>query len=149
MAQEYLDGQEVIINQGKVVGGGTVLNGMVWTRGSRKDYDAWDDLNNVIGRPKRYDWRWDDMLPYFRKVGRMSDRLGDVEAADIFGVRQNENFTVDVDDETRETYHIWPEEEVHGSDGLVQVSYPHYIYGQSGTMIPVINDPLLHGSDVS
>lgn len=69
VGQEYLNGQKVIINQGKVVGGGTILNGMVWTRGSRKDYDTWDDLNNHAGRQKLYDWRWDDILPYFRKVG--------------------------------------------------------------------------------
>lgn len=69
MRQEYLYNQQVEINQGKVVGGGTILNGMVWTRGSRKDYDTWDDLNNVQGKLKNYDWRWDNMLPYFRKVG--------------------------------------------------------------------------------
>lgn len=51
------------------MGGGTVLNGLVWTRGSRKDYDAWDDLNHVAGRTKKYGWRWNDMLPYFIKVG--------------------------------------------------------------------------------
>lgn len=67
--QEYLDGQTVLINQGKVVGGGTILNGMVWTRGSSSDYDSWDDLNaNASGGMPRYGWRWTDLLPYFEKV---------------------------------------------------------------------------------
>lgn len=66
--QEYLNNRNVALNQGKVVGGGTILNGMVWTRGSSRDYDAWGDLNDVEGRPDGYDWRWEDLLPYFQKV---------------------------------------------------------------------------------
>lgn len=66
--QQYLDGQTVKLNQGKVVGGGTVLNGMVWTRGSVGDYDAWDELNTVDGQAGEYGWGWDDLLPYFQKV---------------------------------------------------------------------------------
>lgn len=68
MDQEYLDGRAITISQGKVVGGGTVLNGMVWTRGSAKDYDAWDSLNNLETASKLYKWRWSDLLPYFEKV---------------------------------------------------------------------------------
>lgn len=68
VGQEYLDGHTVTLNQGKVVGGGTILNGMVWTRGSAKDYDAWDSLNNMQLESKRYDWQWSDLLPYFQKV---------------------------------------------------------------------------------
>lgn len=83
VGQEYLDGQAVELNQGKVVGGGTILNGMVWTRGSSKDYDTWDDLNNVSGRSKLYNWRWDDLLPYFRKVRiYMSSGPGETETVD-------------------------------------------------------------------
>lgn len=40
---------------------------------------------------------------------------------------------MDVDSEIREKYQIRPDDEVHGSKGFVQVSYPHYIYEQSGT----------------
>lgn len=39
---------------------------------------------------------------------------------------------MNIDSEVHETYQIWPEEDVHGSDGFVQVSYPNYIYEQSG-----------------
>lgn len=66
--QEHLDGQEVAFNQGKVVGGGTILNGMVWTRGSAKDYDSWGNLNDVEGQTNQYNWRWNDLVPYFQKV---------------------------------------------------------------------------------
>jgi choline dehydrogenase-like flavoprotein len=43
-----------------VVGGGTVVNGMGYARGSKADYDAWEALGNP-------GWGWDGMLPYFRK----------------------------------------------------------------------------------
>lgn len=66
--QEYLDGHTVRINQGKVVGGGTVLNGMVWTHSSARDYDVWADLNENATQTAKYSWRWADLLPYFKKV---------------------------------------------------------------------------------
>ncbi|KAA8624046.1 hypothetical protein SMACR_07654 [Sordaria macrospora] len=43
-----------------VVGGGSVVNGMGYLRGSKEDYDAWEALGNP-------GWGWDDLLPYFRK----------------------------------------------------------------------------------
>lgn len=67
--QEYLDGHSVRLNQGKVLGGGTVLNGLVWTRSAARDYDVWADLNNLNNQSSvKYSWRWDDLLPYFQKV---------------------------------------------------------------------------------
>lgn len=66
--QKYLNNRNVALNQGKVVGGGTILNGMVWTRGSSRDYDAWGDLNDIEVRSNGYHWRWEDLLPYFQKV---------------------------------------------------------------------------------
>lgn len=43
------------------VGGGTVVNGLFFDRGSAPDYDAWEELGNP-------GWGWEGMLPYFRKV---------------------------------------------------------------------------------
>lgn len=66
--QEYLDGHAVRLNQGKVLGGGTILNGMVWTRSSARDYDVWAELNENGTQAAKYSWRWADLLPYFKKV---------------------------------------------------------------------------------
>lgn len=61
VAQTYLDSNPRSIPQGHALGGGTLLNGMLWNRGSRGDYDDWVSLGNE-------GWGWDDLLPYFMKV---------------------------------------------------------------------------------
>ncbi|KAL8789648.1 MAG: hypothetical protein Q9213_001084 [Squamulea squamosa] len=49
-----------------VVGGGTVINGMFFNRGSAADYDGWE----ILGNPG---WGWEGLLPYFQKVSRSSE----------------------------------------------------------------------------
>ena len=59
--QTQLDGAPRPLPQGKVLGGGSILNAMVWNRGGQDDYDVWETLGNP-------GWGWDGMLPYFKKV---------------------------------------------------------------------------------
>lgn len=61
VAMSSVNNRVVTIPAGKVIGGGTVLNGMAFDRGAASDYDAWVDLGNE-------GWGWDDLLPYFKKV---------------------------------------------------------------------------------
>jgi choline dehydrogenase len=51
------------INQprGKVLGGSSSINGLVYVRGQKEDFDHWRQLGNV-------GWSHDDVLPYFRKA---------------------------------------------------------------------------------
>ena len=46
---------------GKVVGGGSSINGMVYIRGHRADFDSWAQMGAT-------GWSYDDVLPYFRKA---------------------------------------------------------------------------------
>lgn len=60
-ASKSLNGRNISAPLGKVVGGSTKLNRMVYDRGSKSDYDRWAELGNS-------DWRWESLLPYFKKV---------------------------------------------------------------------------------
>lgn len=59
-----LQNRSVSIPQGKIVGGGTKLNRMVFDRGSKSDFDRWAELGNP-------GWDYDGLFPYFKKVGRL------------------------------------------------------------------------------
>jgi choline dehydrogenase len=52
--------RKVMWNAGKALGGGSAVNGMVYIRGSRLDYDGWA-ADGCTG------WEWDEVLPYFKK----------------------------------------------------------------------------------
>jgi choline dehydrogenase len=59
--------------RGKVLGGCSAINGMIYMRGQSADYDHWRQLGNQ-------GWGWDDVLPYFKRsedfVGGASELHG-------------------------------------------------------------------------
>jgi choline dehydrogenase len=55
-----LNGRRVFTPRGKVLGGSSSINGLVYIRGQREDFDEWARLGNA-------GWGFDDVLPYFRK----------------------------------------------------------------------------------
>ncbi|MDV7271388.1 GMC family oxidoreductase N-terminal domain-containing protein [Thioclava sp. A2] len=57
---EGLNGRSLIYPRGRVLGGCSSINGMLYLRGQAADYDHWRQLGNT-------GWGWDDVLPYFRK----------------------------------------------------------------------------------
>ena len=55
-----LNGRRIALPRGKGTGGCTLINGQIWIRGQREDFDEWRD-GGCDG------WGYDDLLPYFRK----------------------------------------------------------------------------------
>ncbi len=59
-AEPGLNGRALNYPRGKVLGGCSAINGMIYMRGQAADYDHWRQLGNP-------GWAWDDVLPYFRR----------------------------------------------------------------------------------
>jgi len=60
--QTALHGRSFNVPAGRVVGGGSVVNGMVFVRPGKGELRAWEDLGAK-------GWNWDALLPYYKKVG--------------------------------------------------------------------------------
>ncbi len=59
-AEPGLNGRSLVYPRGKLLGGCSSVNGMIYMRGQAADYDRWRQLGNT-------GWGWDDVLPYFLK----------------------------------------------------------------------------------
>jgi choline dehydrogenase len=54
------NGRRIPVPRGRMLGGSSSINGMVYVRGQPRDYDVWRQLGNA-------GWSWDDVLPYFKR----------------------------------------------------------------------------------
>jgi choline dehydrogenase-like flavoprotein len=59
-AEPGLNGRSLAYPRGKVLGGCSSINGMIYMRGQQRDYDRWRQMGNQ-------GWSWEEVLPYFRK----------------------------------------------------------------------------------
>lgn len=65
-ADPTINDRRVRIPRGRLLGGSNAINGMVFVRGQREDYDGWERAGNP-------GWSWDGVLPYFRRLERVYD----------------------------------------------------------------------------
>ena len=77
-------GRRIPIPQGRELGGSTSINGLVYNRGQRQDYDEWESMGNP-------GWSYAEVLPYFK---RMECRIG---GDDTFRGRNGELPVSDID----------------------------------------------------
>jgi choline dehydrogenase len=67
--EPHLDGRVVNWPRGRVLGGTSAINGLLYVRGQANDYNVWRQLGNV-------GWSYEDVLPYFKRAERQ-ERGGD------------------------------------------------------------------------
>lgn len=58
--EPYLDGRRLPLPRGKMLGGCSSINGLIYVRGHAYDYDQWAQLGNR-------GWSWESVLPYFKR----------------------------------------------------------------------------------
>ena len=59
--QVHAGGRQIYTPRGRVLGGSSSINGMVYDRGARGDYDGWRQLGNE-------GWSYEELLPVFRRI---------------------------------------------------------------------------------
>ena len=70
--EPHLGGRTLVTPRGKVIGGSSSINGMVYVRGHARDFDTWSDMGAA-------GWSYADVLPYFQ---RMEQWHGQADGAD-------------------------------------------------------------------
>lgn len=58
--EPHLDGRTIAWPRGRVLGGSSAINGLLYVRGQAHDYDVWRQLGNT-------GWSYEDVLPYFKR----------------------------------------------------------------------------------
>ena len=64
--EPYLNNRKVFCPRGKMIGGCSSHNGMVFVRGNRDDYTRWENFGLK-------DWSYEKVLPYFKKIEKWSE----------------------------------------------------------------------------
>jgi choline dehydrogenase len=70
-----LGGRSIKWPRGKVLGGSSSINGLIYIRGQRQDFDLWRQLGNA-------GWSYDDLLPYFRRAEKQERGADEFHGAD-------------------------------------------------------------------
>ncbi|MFV0476009.1 MAG: GMC family oxidoreductase [Pikeienuella sp.] len=74
--QQRLGGRQPVVPTGRVIGGGSSVNAMIYIRGQAGDYDGWEEATGDPG------WGWSGLLPHFKGMEgnqRLNDDLHGIE----------------------------------------------------------------------
>ncbi len=73
--EDNVKGRRIPIPRGKVLGGSSSINGMLYVRGNAIDYNGWAQLGNR-------GWGYDDVLPYFKRTETFERGGNDIRGGD-------------------------------------------------------------------
>ena len=128
---EWTGGRRILAPRGKTLGGSSSINGHIYNRGQRLDYDGWAQRGNR-------GWGYADVLPYFKRLER---RIG--EGDDTFRGREGGLTVTDIDQ-----HHPLSEAFIAGAVGLGIPRNPDY-NGESQLGINYAQRAILRGRRVS
>lgn len=95
-----LNGRSLLYPRGKVLGGCSSINGMLYLRGQAADYDGWRQRGNI-------GWGWDDVLPYFKKSEDYVEGASEMHGAGGEWRVENQRLRWDVLDHWAEAAQAW------------------------------------------
>jgi len=128
---EWTGGRRILAPRGKALGGSSSINGHIYNRGQRLDYDGWAQRGNR-------GWGYADVLPYFKRLER---RIGDGD--DTFRGREGGLTVTDIDQ-----HHPLSEAFIAGAVSLGIPRNPDY-NGESQLGINYAQRAILKGRRVS
>lgn len=108
--QTHANGRSVYWPRGKVLGGSSAINFMVWTRPQESEQDAWAVLANDSF------WNWSSMLPFYKKSEQFTQPTGNSEYAPVAYTPS-----------------------AHSTTGSVNISFPPYLAPQFDAYYSTIN----------
>ena len=73
--EESTANREIPIPRGKLLGGSSSINGLVYVRGNKLDYDTWAQMGNT-------GWSYDNVLPFFKKMENYQGEVTDIRGSD-------------------------------------------------------------------
>ena len=99
-SEDGLNGRSLLYPRGKVLGGCSSINGMLYLRGQAADYDGWRQMG-LTG------WGWDDVLPYFLRSEDYVDGPSDMHGEGGEWRVENQRLHWDVLDHWMDAAHAW------------------------------------------
>ncbi|KAL8398579.1 hypothetical protein RB594_008416 [Gaeumannomyces avenae] len=108
--QALLGNRSIMLTQGRLIGGGSAVNAMVYDRGRAADYQSWAEMGAT-------GWDFPSLLPYFKRA---------------------ETFTPPPPNRMAE-FGVTYDPECHGFDGPVQSSFSDYVYPQHNNFMAAMD----------
>ncbi|PMB14708.1 hypothetical protein CEN48_09240 [Fischerella thermalis CCMEE 5282] len=142
--QPFLNNRQLYWPRGKVIGGSSSINAMIYIRGNLSDYDYWHNLGNS-------GWSAKDVLPYFIKADlevlvagvKLSRQLAQMPAFDSFrgeefvpgvGVQDDEEIRTYIRDTVESLYHPVGTCKM-GNDSMAVVNSQLQVHGVQGLRV--------------
>lgn len=98
MPEAGLNGRSLLFPRGRILGGCSSINGMLYLRGQAADYDQWRQMGNP-------GWGWDDVLPHFKRHEDYVDGASDLHGTGGEWRVDNQRLHWDILDDWMEAAH--------------------------------------------